>query len=248
MRLAIITDIHEDLTSLQSALRSIDNSRCDKIVCLGDVSGYSIPYYDYLETRNAHECLKLVRENCEIIILGNHDIHAAKIIPKNCSFFDYPEDWYGLNYHERHRQANDTLWLHEENDLNPLYKDEDIEFLNSLPEYTVLDIGGFNVLFTHYFFPNISGLKKEFYTYKDEYERHFSFMKKLDCTISFSGHAHVRGFTFATERKFRQYRYKKMNLKPGYISIGLPPITSLNKRNGFCIFDTNEMSIQVVKL
>ena len=129
MRLAIITDIHEDIISLKEALRKIERQQCDEIICLGDISGYSVPYYDYLRTRNAHECLSLIKSNCSTIILGNHDIHAASIIPKNSSFFDFPENWYQLDYHQRHELANKTLWLHEENDLNPLYTSEDLKYL-----------------------------------------------------------------------------------------------------------------------
>ncbi|MCG8307813.1 MAG: metallophosphoesterase [Cytophagales bacterium] len=248
MRLAIISDIHEDLISLQAALKAIDKLKCDKIVCLGDISGYSVPYYDYLQTRNAHECLRLVRENCEIVILGNHDIHAASIIPKHCSFFNFPNYWYKLDYHQRHSLANDSLWLHEENDLDPLYKESDIEYLKSLPEFSTLKENETNILFTHYAYPNLSGLKREFFTYTDEYTQHFKYMDSLDCHISFIGHAHVKGFTLATPKKLRQFRYKEIQIKTSPCCIGIPPITSLNKRNGFCIFDLDTMKISVVKL
>ena len=248
MKLAIITDIHEDITSLKEALRQIEKHQCDEIICLGDISGFSVPYYTYLNSRNAHECLALVRSTCKIVLLGNHDIHAARIIPKNCTFFDFPDNWYELNYHQRHVLGNDTLWLHEENDLNPLYKDDDLDFLRSLPEYSVMIIPEVNVLFTHYVYPNISGLKKEFYTYRDEFRKHYDFMQQMECSISFTGHAHVKGFFVATPNKFKQYKYKNLQLKSSPMCIGLPPITSLNKRNGFCIFDTDEMSIKVIKL
>lgn len=248
MRLAIITDIHEDLTSLKEALRKIEFHKCDEIICLGDISGFSVPYYTYLHTRNAHECLSLVRSNCKIVLLGNHDIHAASITPKHCTFFDFPQNWYELNYHQRHELGNDTLWLHEENDLNPLYKNDDLAYLRSLPEYAVLKTHECNILLMHYVYPNISGLKKEFYTYGDEFQQHYNFMDQLDCTISFTGHAHVKGFFVATPNKFKQYKYKSLKLKSYPVCIGLPPITSLNKRNGFCIFDTDAMSIKVIKL
>ena len=248
MRLAIITDIHEDLISLQAVLRAIEKFSCEEIVCLGDISGYSVPYYDYLNSRNAHECLALVRANCSTVILGNHDIHAASIIPKCNTYFRYPENWYQLNYHERRTLANDTLWLHEENDLDPLYKEGDIEYLKTLPEFAYKEIAGTKVLFSHYVYPNISGLKREFYTYTDEFRKHFDYMESMDCRISFTGHAHVKGFFVATQRKFRQYRYKSLQLKKTPCCVGLPPVTSLNKRNGFCIFDTDEMSVKVVKL
>lgn len=248
MRLAIISDVHEDLNSLQAVLRAIEKFSCEEIICLGDISGYSVPYYDYLQTRNAHECLSLVRANCSTVILGNHDIHAASIIPKCNTSFKYPEDWYQLSYQERRVLANDKLWLHEENDLDPLYKEGDIEYLKSLPEFAHKEYGGIKTLLTHYVYPNISGLRKEFYTYTDEFKKHFDYMNKMDRQISFTGHAHVKGFFVATNRKFKQYRYRSLALNRFPCCIGIPPVTSLNKRNGFCIFDTDEMSIKVVKL
>jgi predicted phosphodiesterase len=248
MRLAIISDIHEDLISLQATLRAIEKLNCEEIICLGDISGYSIPYYNYLDRRNAHACLSLVRSNCKIVILGNHDIHAGSILPSHCSFFDFPENWYQLNYHQRHKLANNTLWLHEENDLNPLYKEDDLEYLRTLPEYAVMEANGRNILFTHYVYPNISGLKKEFYTYRDEFNQHFDYMDSLNCTVSFTGHTHVRGFFAATKQRFKQYRYKRYRLKDEPVCFGIPPVTNANKRNGFCIFDADNASIKVIKL
>lgn len=248
MKIAIITDIHEDIISLKEALRKIEKYNCDEIICLGDISGFSFPYYNYLQTRNAHECLSLIKASCKTVIIGNHDIHAGRIIPKNCSFFDFPKNWYQLDYHERHRLGNSTLWLHEENDLDPLYKAADLKYLKSLPEYSVLKTSGLNILFSHYVYPNISGLKKEFYTYRDEFNQHFHFMNSLDCTISFTGHSHVKGFFTTTGKKFKQYRFKKLWLKPGPVCIGIPPITGHKKGNGFCIFDIKELSIQIVRL
>ena len=93
-----------------------------------------------------------------------------------------------------------------------------------------------------------SGLKKEFYTYRDEFNQHFQFLESLDCTISFTGHAHVKGFFTATKDKFKQYRFKKVTLKPEPVCIGIPPITGHKKRGGFCVFDTKDLSIQVVRL
>ena len=248
MRIAIITDIHEDLISLKEALRLIDKNKCDEIVCLGDISGFSVPYYKYLQTRNAHECLSLVRSNCKVVILGNHDIHAASIIPENCTFFEFPENWYQLDYHERHRLGNNTLWLHEENDLDPLYKADDLAYLKSLPEYSVYKASGFNILFTHYVYPNISGLKKEFYTYQDEFQQHFTFMDRMNCSVSFTGHAHTKGFFIVTQKSFKHYRYKKKYLPVDSACIGISPITSSGNRNGLCIFDTEEFTIHMLRI
>ena len=64
MKRAIISDIHGNLEALEAVLEDIDAQRVDAIICLGDVVGYG---------PNPCECVKLVRDRCQIVILGNHD-------------------------------------------------------------------------------------------------------------------------------------------------------------------------------
>ena len=248
MRIAIFSDIHEDIDSLKEVLRNIRKNTVDKTVCLGDISGFSAPHFGYLGTRNAHECLQLIVEKCDIVVIGNHDLHAAKIIPKNCQFFNFPDNWYELDYHERKKMAGHALWLHEENDLDPLYKESDKKIIRSFNDYSILNHQGQNILFSHYVYPNLSGLKKEFYTYADEYKQHFKYMKALDCSISFTGHAHTKGFFMATKSKFKQYRYLKRKIPKGPVCIGVPPVTCNGKLSGFCIFDTDENTIEAIRV
>ena len=64
MRIAIISDIHSNLEALTKALETIKQRSVDTIVCLGDIVGYGA---------NPNECVELVREHCEIVVLGNHE-------------------------------------------------------------------------------------------------------------------------------------------------------------------------------
>ena len=64
MKRAIISDIHGNLEALQAVLEDIDRQRVDAIACLGDVVGYG---------PNPCECVKLVRDRCTLVLLGNHD-------------------------------------------------------------------------------------------------------------------------------------------------------------------------------
>jgi hypothetical protein len=61
---AIISDVHGNLEALQAVLEDIDREQVDAIVCLGDIVGYG---------PNPCECVKLVRDRCGLVILGNHD-------------------------------------------------------------------------------------------------------------------------------------------------------------------------------
>ena len=71
----------------------------------------------------------MLREKNSNIIPGNHDIHAGQMIPKNPAVFDFPDIWYDLDYRQRSELGKYEIWLHEEDDLNPLYTIEDFEFM-----------------------------------------------------------------------------------------------------------------------
>ncbi|WP_179862170.1 metallophosphoesterase family protein [Longibacter salinarum] len=68
MRLAIISDIHSNLEALQTALRAIERVGVDRMYCLGDVVGYNA---------NPVECMHLVAEHCDGVVVGNHDLAVA---------------------------------------------------------------------------------------------------------------------------------------------------------------------------
>ncbi|MCG8697961.1 MAG: metallophosphoesterase [Bacteroidales bacterium] len=248
MKLAIISDIHEDIDTLKVAFRKIEKHKVDEIACLGDISGFSVPYYTYYQGRNAHKCLSLIRSNCKYIVAGNHDLHAGRIVPKDCAYFDFPDNWYELDFHDRHELAGDIIYFHETTDLSPLYRKSDIEFLQSVPQRVIVNWPGINIMLTHYVYPNLLGIKREFYSYGDEFKKHFNYMQSHDCQLSITGHSHVKGFYMVQNGKFKQYKYKKVAISQMPCCVGVPPTTSHQKRSGFCIFDNSDMTIQAVKL
>ena len=68
MLLALISDLHGNLAALTRALADIDDRGIERIVCLGDVVGYG---------PDPEACVDLVRERCELTVLGNHDAAVA---------------------------------------------------------------------------------------------------------------------------------------------------------------------------
>lgn len=68
MPLALVSDIHGNLAAFERALADIDARGIDRIVCLGDVVGYG---------PDPEACVALVRERCELTVLGNHDAAVA---------------------------------------------------------------------------------------------------------------------------------------------------------------------------
>ncbi len=67
MRYAFISDVHSNVESLERALALLRPD--DKLVCLGDIVGYG---------PNPNECLRLIRERADFVVLGNHDLAAVE--------------------------------------------------------------------------------------------------------------------------------------------------------------------------
>lgn len=67
MRVAVISDVHANFHALEAVLEQIDAEQPDAIWCLGDVVGYGpLP----------NECCDVVRERCDLCLVGNHDLVA----------------------------------------------------------------------------------------------------------------------------------------------------------------------------
>lgn len=69
MRIAIISDIHGNLEALKATLEDINKKNVDKIICLGDIIAKGV---------HPVECIKLIRENCDVVIRGNTDEYFSK--------------------------------------------------------------------------------------------------------------------------------------------------------------------------
>lgn len=246
MRLAIITDIHEDIVSLERILARIHKKGYDQLICLGDISGFSLPYYKYPETRNARACLTLLKEQCNIIIPGNHDLHAAKKIPEHSDVFSFPANWYDLDMAHRKELAGEELWLHAD-DLDYGYQADDLEYLRGLPEFVILETPKMNIFLSHYAAPNLSGFRKPFYTWAREFGHHFELMGQHDCQLSFIGHAHPKGIFEVGEIRFKYFAYRKHKLKNFPAIIGCPPASRHKLRQGFSIFDSDKMMIKAYR-
>ena len=77
---AIISDIHGNLPALEAVIADIDRRSIKRIICLGDVVGYG---------PNPIECIDLVRERCEIVLCGNHDV---AVLTQAFGFHKYARD------------------------------------------------------------------------------------------------------------------------------------------------------------
>ena len=64
-RIAIISDIHGNLTALKSVLKDIEKRGVDRIFCLGDLVG---------KGPRGSECIQLAKKYCDKVIRGNWDV------------------------------------------------------------------------------------------------------------------------------------------------------------------------------
>ena len=63
-KIAIISDVHGNITALKAVIKDIEARNIDKIFCLGD---------SVLKSCNSDQVIDLLREKCDVIIKGNCD-------------------------------------------------------------------------------------------------------------------------------------------------------------------------------
>jgi calcineurin-like phosphoesterase family protein len=243
MKIAFISDIHEDVVSLRIALSNIEKLACDKIVCLGDISGFSPFYYSYHNERNARECIKMIRQNCDIIIPGNHDYFASESLPQLSSGFDFPENWYDLDYYQKKSIAGSKLWDYESSALSPKLSHEDKAFLSSLQQFQTLKSDPAEIMLSHYIYPNLSGMETSYCKNISDYRRHFDFMAKHNANISVVGHAHPSKLYYIDRKKINKKNFGKTIECDKELIILCPAIARGASKQAFLIIDTLDNTI-----
>lgn len=104
MKIAVISDVHGNLEALKATLNDIKKREVDKIICIGDTIAKGV---------HPSECIKLVKENCEIVLQGNVDKHFSTTFDNLSSF---PE-----------QEQERIKWNQS------LISKEDMDYLQSLP-------------------------------------------------------------------------------------------------------------------
>jgi len=114
MKIAIMSDVHGNPKAFKKALSDAKKKKVGKIILLGDVVGYG---YDPMA------CIKLAKENCDVVIKGNHD--AGTIGELSLSWFSQT----AMNGVLRHRSQIDDearKWL---SGLAHTYEDKENGFV-----------------------------------------------------------------------------------------------------------------------
>jgi predicted phosphodiesterase len=249
MKLGFVSDIHEDIKRLKRAIAILESQKCDKIICLGDMVGYSVPYYGFLWSRSATEVLKFVKKKCDVVIAGNHELFAIKKLPKHKAGFKYPKNWYSLDYWKRKEMSNNRVWLYEYNELPTLLTKVDEKYIGKLPEFVVGNFGGVKILLSHYAYPDLVGATKyEAKTAKD-LKDHFKFMKKHGCKVGISGHDHKEGMTMFTPGKMKSFTFGKVKIDKNTMTwVDVPSVANGSFANGITIFDTKSFEVKIIPL
>ena len=244
MKLAFISDVHENPETLKTAILKIEKLYCDEIVCLGDITGFSKRFYNLTTAPDANECVRIIKQNCKYTIAGNHDLHSIGKLSEYHKIKKLPENWYDLPLRERIK-IDPAIW-HYSDELVPKLDENSKEFLNSLPEKIFVQIDQVNYLFTHFIFPDITGSTNYFPQKSKDFERHFNFMNEENFLFSFAGHGHIPGFFLVHENKTRNYDFgtKKLDFKKQII---IQPSISAPIR-GFCTYDTKTREFSAIKI
>ena len=148
---ALISDIHANIDALEAVLADIDQQGIEEILCLGDIVGYGAA---------PAECLRLVRDRCNVTVIGNHDAYTLVNL-----------DEYNLE-----KRVRDGI-LHAQQSLT----DEEKEWIRSLP--LTAEVGAITIVHATLHNPD----SFEYLKGRRDFLHHF---EKQRTPVSFYGHTH----------------------------------------------------------
>lgn len=235
----------------------IEIEKCDHIICLGDILGYPFMRASYSGTRNASECITLIKKNCSTVLLGNHDIFHLKKLPEYSSGFKFPSDWYNLLPEEKIASSRDTVWNYSD-DYPLALSEKDIEYLLSLSEFVIKEFGAKKIMFSHFLYPNFTGFVSTNHDEGKKIKTHFEYLRQSDCQLSIIGHMHIEGTGICYEpgetlfsqllNGFTYYSFGERRLKNKSCCVTIPALADNSQVNGFAIYDSANFTINALSL
>ncbi|MBN2424687.1 MAG: metallophosphoesterase family protein [Calditrichaceae bacterium] len=209
MKIAIFSDIHGNVEALRSALKYLDKHKIDNIYCLGDIVGYG---------PSPNECVEIVRDRCEMVLMGNHDYAAIGL-----ANIDYFNDYAKMS----------TYWT-----INHL-TDENKDYLRSLPFSHQND----ELVMVHSSPTNPS----HWYYILSQQDAKIE-MESFNQQLCFIGHSHVpvifQKKLMFRKTKFKLEQNEKTIVNVG--SVGQP--RDGNPKLCFAIYDDENKTIEYIRL
>lgn len=245
MRIAIVTDIHEDFEMLEKAFGKLQSLGYDLLVCLGDITGFAPQYYNHAPDANA--CIDFIRGYAHFSLAGNHDLFSVQRLPSYHLEKQMPLNWYDLSIEEQASMTEDKLWLYEA-EVIPQLSPENRNYLESLPEYKVLDTGLKKIFFSHFMKPDLSGVSRWFPFHTGDLRQHLRLMKENDCKLAFAGHSHPLGVSIAGKFIWAEPGFSQGRINHSPKIVFCPAIVNGRNTSGFIIFDTKSSIITPVPL
>lgn len=248
MKLGIISDIHEDAERLIIALKALEKLNCDRIICLGDISGYDDRFYSYKYSRNLEYCIDLIKVYCRDIIPGNHDLFHLKALPNYNTIFHFPDNWYELTLDIKKSLSKGIIWLYEKDyPIKNIKSFQDV--MSDLSDKIVFESNGLRVLFTHSIAPDISGiLTKKPYKLND-FKSHFDLIKENNCSVGISGHLHPNGLLRISDKKVHNPKFGELEFSNDlHFQFIVPCIADGIQDNGYTILNTINRTIESIPL
>lgn len=166
MKLGIITDIHNNLTALKTVAKKLNQMKCDKIICCGDIIGIG---------PCPEETVQYIMQIPDLIaVRGNHEKYLLEGMPS-----DYPNEE-NMAYEEMKHHK----WEHS------LLSKNSIAFLKSLTYRTDIKIEDRKISILHYCM-DYDGHYINFKANPSENELKKMF-QNIDSDIIIYGHNHSR--------------------------------------------------------
>lgn len=164
MKVAIISDIHANVTALKAVLKDIEEQQVDCVYCTGDLVGYA-PF--------PNEVINLIKENNILTVMGNYDdgIGYDRFIC-GCDYKDTEAESLG---HES------IAWTKRH------ITEDNKEFLRNLPKEIRLKVAGRRLLLVH----GSPNRLNEYVTEEISEDYAHELMALADADILICGHTHL---------------------------------------------------------